>query len=523
MVSGPAENAVCGSEFGGIRRFTRDSAKPRHGLLREPASDNRVAISLSGVSETMLWSLHNRAVETNRRDAVLSDPESVRIHNSIDYDFDAKFGDPGGSLAARAAEIDRVLRQWLKYHPDGCIVSLGEGLETQAGRVDNGRMKWRSVDLPAAINLRERFLTPTERFHHVSASVLDPVWMDAVDATGGVCIVAQGLLMYLEPHVVSRLFSGIARRFPDADMVFDTVPRWFSDLTVLGLNQTPRYRLPAMPWGINRDEIEPALRGWHPHVARVTFLDYRSPRGVPRLLADLTKHVAVVRQAVPSLVCMTTTKSMGQARVTLRRACTETSTTISPEKSDLTSNNYLTFRSSYMSLINDGVSSTGTIRGVSAMVIQNMNCGDDIATAARHVIAKRVALGIEAVLHPDRADNIEFARIVPEKLDAFSAAGKIMMQKSGEANGEIMQQMSSGVMTAARAAISMAQCSNPVDLAAAQYTFTQAWMGRAAANFIAMTMFALSAQAAVLAPIRQTVVDNSKRLAFLEPNGPHIK
>jgi NAD(P)-dependent dehydrogenase (short-subunit alcohol dehydrogenase family) len=34
---------------------------------------------LAGISETMLWSLHNRASETRRPDGVLVDPESVRI------------------------------------------------------------------------------------------------------------------------------------------------------------------------------------------------------------------------------------------------------------------------------------------------------------------------------------------------------------------------------------------------------------------------------------------------------------
>jgi hypothetical protein len=33
-------------------------------------------------------------------------------------------------------------------HPDGCVVSLGEGLATQSRRGDNGRMQWLPIDLP---------------------------------------------------------------------------------------------------------------------------------------------------------------------------------------------------------------------------------------------------------------------------------------------------------------------------------------------------------------------------------------
>ena len=35
-------------------------------------------------------------------------------------------------------------------HPAGTVVALGEGLETQFWRPDNGRVRWLSVDLPAA-------------------------------------------------------------------------------------------------------------------------------------------------------------------------------------------------------------------------------------------------------------------------------------------------------------------------------------------------------------------------------------
>jgi O-methyltransferase involved in polyketide biosynthesis len=148
-----------------------------------------------------------RASEAQRPDGALVDPESLRILSAIKYNFAAHFGVPLGSLAARAAQIERALRSWLDRYPDGIIVSLGEGLETQSRRVDNGRMRWLTVDLPDAIRLRERFLVPTPRFRHIAASALDPIWMDAVDPSSGVVTVAQGLLMYLAPERVHRLLA----------------------------------------------------------------------------------------------------------------------------------------------------------------------------------------------------------------------------------------------------------------------------------------------------------------------------
>jgi O-methyltransferase involved in polyketide biosynthesis len=253
----------------------------------------------------MLWTLYNRATEAQRPDGILSDPACVRIYQAIDYDFVRHFGIPGVVLAARAAEIDRAIRKWLVRHPDGCVVSLGEGLETQALRVDNGTMRWLSVDLPDAIRLRERFLTPSERFRHIAAGALDSAWRDQVDPSRGVLIVAQGLLMYLHPDEVRRLFCAIADRFPGAEMVFDTVPRGFSSLTMFGLHKTLHYRLPPMPWGINRHEIRSTLHRWHPRLGRVQFLDYRPARGPLRLLEPVIGLVPVLRNERPSLIHVT--------------------------------------------------------------------------------------------------------------------------------------------------------------------------------------------------------------------------
>jgi O-methyltransferase involved in polyketide biosynthesis len=268
----------------------------------QPLACPTIIPGLTGISETMLWSLHNRACEARRPDGILRDPDAIRIHDLIDYDFEHHFGKPGGSLAARAAQIDIAVRRWLLRHPDGAVVSLGEGLETQSTRVDNGRVRWLSVDLPPAIALRERFIIPTQRFRHLPVSALSPEWMDIADPAAGLCIIAQGLLMYLPAPLVAGLFFSIAETFPGATMIFDTIPRWFSRLTMHGLNQTRHYRLPPMPWGIDRDEISPTLKTWHPNLSDVALLDYRAPRGAHRFATGMIDNLPVLRHEVPSLV-----------------------------------------------------------------------------------------------------------------------------------------------------------------------------------------------------------------------------
>jgi O-methyltransferase involved in polyketide biosynthesis len=424
----------------------------------------------------MLWSLHNRASEARRDDPVLVDPHSVTIHDAMQYDFARHFGEPGGSLAVRAAAIDRALRVWLETHPDGLVVSLGEGLETQARRVDNGRMRWLSVDLPEAIRLRERFIAPTDRFRHVAVSALDLAWMDAVDDTSGLFVVAQGLLMYLERPNVRRLLSGIAERFPGAELVFDVVPPWFSRLTVMGLQQTQHYRLPAMPWGIGRDSVAATLHSWHWRFADCVFLEYGAPRGLPRLLTRWMHDIPSARHELPCLVHVTTTTADRTPSMTI------------------------------------DTSDTASIGGVFAAATLSASRSGDLALAASQVVAKRMALGIAGALNPADADHAEFARMVPEKIDAFSAVGVVMRQQTDHVAREFTRLASDEMQLAAQATMSLAGCTTPGALAAAQHALMVGWFERAAANVVAMGMLTLQAQEAAMAPLHTQVAVNVDRL-----------
>lgn len=213
-------------------------------------------ISLSGVPETMLFTLYNRACEAKRNKSIIHDPEAIRIFESLDFDFGNYFGNkPRGGMASRAVAFDKIVIEWLKTHPNGCIVSLGEGLETQHYRVDNGKVRWLSVDLPEAIAFRERFIKPTERFRHLAQSAFDYSWLDQVDPSQGIFIIAQGLLMYFRENQVRELIAEIFKRFPNAHLLFDFVSESFVRKTQRGLQMTPRYRLPSMNWGIGHKKL----------------------------------------------------------------------------------------------------------------------------------------------------------------------------------------------------------------------------------------------------------------------------
>jgi O-methyltransferase involved in polyketide biosynthesis len=127
-------------------------------------------------------------------------------------------------LIERSLILDRLLRDFLNHHPDAQVLSLGSGLSTQFERLDNGRLQWMDVDLPKVAELRRTLFPPHPRRQLVSASVVEPGWTSAIsDLRGPTFVVAEGLLMYLEPAQVLQVARDLAelQRGGPAEFAYD--------------------------------------------------------------------------------------------------------------------------------------------------------------------------------------------------------------------------------------------------------------------------------------------------------------
>ena len=233
-------------------------------------------VSLQGVPETLLWPLWNRAAEQKRGDRLIYDPFSADLAGRIDYDFEASFGKPNAGHAIRARVIDDALKLWLEKNPAGTIVSLGEGLDTQFWRVDNGSMHWISVDLPESIEVRKRFLPAEERMKMVACSALDDLWIKKMPQGSEVFIVMAGLLMYFRESEVRDLLYRIAEYFHDCQAIFDVIPVWFSRKSLKGMKVTKTYTVPVMPWGLNYGDYS-WFDGIHPRCRIKRKITYADP------------------------------------------------------------------------------------------------------------------------------------------------------------------------------------------------------------------------------------------------------
>jgi hypothetical protein len=136
----------------------------------------------------------------------------------------------------------------------------------------------------------------------------------------------------------------------------------------------------------------------------------------------------------------------------------------------------------------------------------------ELGLAAGNVIARRVALGVAAMGNPAAADHAEFARMVPEKVEAFSAAGGILVQKSAAIGRQVARYTVSEAGLASQAAIGMAACRSPVDLFNAQSRYLAGAAGRLFALGFRLGTMGLAIGGAAMVPVHRAATANAKRL-----------
>src|SRR3569833_3226373 len=116
----------------------------------------KVPVSLSGAAETMLVTLHGRAVDAGSRKPILADPMAADAVDRLDYDFTRTHLQKGAaaSAALRAKHFDDLAREYLARRTGAVVLHLAAGLDTRYWRVNPGPAgDWYDVDFPEVVEL----------------------------------------------------------------------------------------------------------------------------------------------------------------------------------------------------------------------------------------------------------------------------------------------------------------------------------------------------------------------------------
>jgi O-methyltransferase involved in polyketide biosynthesis len=184
---------------------------------------------LSGVTETLLFTLYARALETQQSNSVFSDEKALEITRQLDYDFsklDGTWKTLVGTIA-RTIEIDKLVGKFLDQHPNAMVINLASGLCTRYYRMNHSQIDWYEVDFPEVIELRQKFLSEDGRYHFIGCSVLDIEWMKHIqrESEQPLLILMEGLCMYLTETQNRFLLQKIQSFFAPVEIIFDVHSR----------------------------------------------------------------------------------------------------------------------------------------------------------------------------------------------------------------------------------------------------------------------------------------------------------
>jgi O-methyltransferase involved in polyketide biosynthesis len=177
--------------------------------------------ALNGVAETLLIPLYNRAMESQRPDAIMKDEKAVALVKQMSYDF----------------------------------------------------------DLPDVIGLRRKFIGDEgERYHLLGCSVLDDAWMETlkVHSQRPFLFLAENVFVYFKEAQVKTLVLRLRDHFPGAELVFDG---WTPFFVWLGNRQLSSSKFAGLlHWEFWRSQ---AIEGWGEGVhllGQWGFFDQPEPR-----------------------------------------------------------------------------------------------------------------------------------------------------------------------------------------------------------------------------------------------------
>jgi|SRR5580698_1122538 methyltransferase (TIGR00027 family) len=178
-------------------------------------------LSVRNISDTARWVAYFRARETERPDALFSDPYAERLAGERGFHIANTL--PEGNKhewawVARTYLFDRFIAEEIHKGAD-LVVNLAAGLDARPYRMDlPATLQWVEVDLPEIVSYKEEMLAdekPKCRLDRIALDLSDvhgrrELFADLERRALRVVVVTEGLLIYFTPEEVGGFARDLA-------------------------------------------------------------------------------------------------------------------------------------------------------------------------------------------------------------------------------------------------------------------------------------------------------------------------
>lgn len=237
----------------------------------------KIKVDLDGVQKTLFMPVWARAVETLKDSPILIDNTSVRIIDTIDYDFSPMYQNVPElsqiSWIARCLRFDQIVMEFIKNHPNGTIVNIGCGLDTSFERINSSSIIWYDLDLPDVIELKKKFINESNNRKFISSSFLDTKWFEEISIREKVLFISAGVFVYFDESVIREFIIKVADKFIESELFFDVTSPKGVEIANQVIQQSGLDSRSFFKWGLTDKSVIPS---WDHRINLVaTYYTYR--------------------------------------------------------------------------------------------------------------------------------------------------------------------------------------------------------------------------------------------------------
>jgi O-methyltransferase involved in polyketide biosynthesis len=145
------------------------------------------------IADTLYIPLYVKCRETMRNNPFFRDPTACEMLRNVGYDFSKyeKAVRSSVGVAIRAKYFDEFTATFIQTHRNPIIVIIGCGLDAhyqKLGQEIRQKAVFYELDIPVAIQLREKLLPPCENDIYLQHSMFETDWMSIVKLKTGAII-----------------------------------------------------------------------------------------------------------------------------------------------------------------------------------------------------------------------------------------------------------------------------------------------------------------------------------------------
>lgn len=178
--------------------------------------------SLAAVPSTLRIPLAARAFgDAMFPDVAVGDAFAAPMMQALGDDGQTWLEDGGCvyGVLVRTRQFRQVALDFLQAQPGGLVANLGCGLSHYFQWLDNGQARMIDADLPEVLSIREHLLpAATDRHRHHVLDLRTGNWWHELGLSerqgSPVCLLSEGVLMYLEPAEVEHLLHTFGEHAP---------------------------------------------------------------------------------------------------------------------------------------------------------------------------------------------------------------------------------------------------------------------------------------------------------------------